>query len=237
MTTFEELLELQEFDLRADRLRHRLAVLDERKRLDEIRSELAAFDGETDRIRQQRDEFGRIQKRHEDEAAIIETKAAEIDATLYGGSVTSPRELQALQAELESVRGRQSQIEDQILETMELIDPLDADLTARVDHRAGIMEREAVAAEELEAAERGIRDELTEVEVHREALVPSIPPDLLAHYESLRERLDGVGVAKLTGNTCGGCHLMLSATELDRIRHEPADALVHCEECGRLLVR
>ena len=34
-----------------------------------------------------------------------------------------------------------------------------------------------------------------------------------------------------------GCHLALSAMELDRIRHAPPDVVCHCEECGRILVR
>ena len=44
-------------------------------------------------------------------------------------------------------------------------------------------------------------------------------------------------MARLVGTNCGGCHLTLSAVELDRIRHQPGDAVVLCEECGRLLVR
>ena len=36
---------------------------------------------------------------------------------------------------------------------------------------------------------------------------------------------------------CGGCHLALPATEVDRVRKEPADALIRCEQCDRILVR
>ena len=44
-------------------------------------------------------------------------------------------------------------------------------------------------------------------------------------------------MARLVGTNCGGCHLTLSAVELDRIRHAPPDEMVFCGECGRLLVR
>ena len=53
----------------------------------------------------------------------------------------------------------------------------------------------------------------------------------------LRSRLGGVAVARLVGKTCQGCHLQLSAVEIDRIRRLDVDELVHCEACGRLLVR
>ena len=49
--------------------------------------------------------------------------------------------------------------------------------------------------------------------------------------------LGGVGAARLVGPSCTGCHLTLPAQELDRIRREPPDALVFCDQCGRILVR
>jgi hypothetical protein len=60
---------------------------------------------------------------------------------------------------------------------------------------------------------------------------------LIDEYEMLRTRLGGIGAARLEGGRCLGCNLSLSAVEVDRIRHEPPDAIVHCEECGRLLIR
>ena len=44
-------------------------------------------------------------------------------------------------------------------------------------------------------------------------------------------------VAKLEGSSCRGCHLQLSAVEVERIRKLAPDAMAHCEECGRILVR
>lgn len=237
MTAFDELLALQDLDLRADQLRHRLGALEQKARVASIRNELAAFDAESERIRNERDELARTQKRYEDEVAIVEAKAKEIDGSLYGGSVTSPRELQALQAELESVKNRQGQIEDNVLNVMEQIDPLDKDLLARAEARVEIEKQEAVAVAALEDAEREIKLELDAVDADRAPLLATVPDNLLNQYGTLRERLGGIGVARLNHGTCGGCHLMLSAVELDRIKHEPPDALVHCGECGRLLVR
>jgi predicted nucleic acid-binding Zn-ribbon protein len=71
----------------------------------------------------------------------------------------------------------------------------------------------------------------------RETVLPSVPASLLAEYEPLRHRLGGVAIAKLEGGSCKGCHLKLSNFELDRIRALPTDEVVHCEECGRILVR
>ena len=64
-----------------------------------------------------------------------------------------------------------------------------------------------------------------------------MPDELWPEYDALRSQLGGVAVARLAGATCQGCHLALSAVEVDRIRKLPVDEPVHCEECGRLLVR
>ena len=64
-----------------------------------------------------------------------------------------------------------------------------------------------------------------------------MPDDLLADYERIRGTRAGIGIARLEHGTCQGCHIKLSAVELDRIKGLPDDARITCEECGRILVR
>ncbi|HMC51585.1 MAG TPA: C4-type zinc ribbon domain-containing protein, partial [Acidimicrobiales bacterium] len=71
----------------------------------------------------------------------------------------------------------------------------------------------------------------------RAALAAALPADLSAQYDRLRGRLGGIGAARLANGACTGCHLTLSAIELDRMRRAPPDAVLHCEQCGRILVR
>jgi uncharacterized protein len=70
----------------------------------------------------------------------------------------------------------------------------------------------------------------------RETTSAAVPAELLDTYERLREKLGGIGAARLVGSSCTGCHLTLPATELDRIKRAPSDALVFCDQCGRILV-
>ena len=46
-----------------------------------------------------------------------------------------------------------------------------------------------------------------------------------------------MAIAKLNGLRCEGCHLDLSRGEVDQMKRLPADELVECPNCGRLLVR
>ena len=101
------------------------------------------------------------------------------------------------------------------------------------------------AADERLAALGGARDEKTPeldhelqtVAADRGPTAAGIPDDLLALYDKLRDSKDGVGVGALRARQCGGCRLTLDPTEMAAIRSAPADTVVRCEECQRILVR
>jgi predicted nucleic acid-binding Zn-ribbon protein len=179
----------------------------------------------------------REQRRHEDEVATTEAKAEQVNGQLYGGAITSPKELEALQHELDGLHARQRDLEDLVIEQMELAEPIDEELEA-LSARAEATELERTAAQaELDAGLAALDAELAEVSATRERLAKDVPDDLLAGYESIRSRSGGIGAAHLSGNRCEGCHLAIPSADLDAIRHAPADAMVTCPECGRILVR
>ena len=181
--------------------------------------------------------MARSQKRLEDEVATVEEKVASVHQTLYGGTVTSPRELQALQEDEASLKRHQSAVEDKVIEQMELAVPLDERLAALADRRTPSRRRGRPRGGGAWATPRRPSiSSSTSVGAARASVASTVDPSLLTRYETLRHELGGIAVARLVGTNCGGCHLTLSAVELDRIRHEPGDAIVLCEECGRLLV-
>jgi predicted nucleic acid-binding Zn-ribbon protein len=237
MSAFEALLRLQDHDVRIDQLRHKLATLPERAAVTANEAAQRALAEGRVPLQTRRDELAREQKRIENEVAAVEAKAAEVHAKLYGGTVTSPRELQALQADHDALKRRQAQLEDQVIELMEETEPVDAALAAS-DERAAALAAEGVAAEEaLRTAAGAVEADLAAAEEARPGLADAVPPDQLTSYEKLRPQFGGIAVARLVGTQCGGCHLSLSAVALQEIRRLPPDAVAHCEECGRLLVR
>jgi uncharacterized protein len=230
------LLEVQAHDTKLDQLRHQLAVLPERAAREQAAAAVAEAEQRIAAVGAERAELAREQKRIDDEVELLRDKRDGFDKKLYGGTVSNPRELQDLQEEIDALGRRIVHLEDTELEVMEQVEPLDASLAelAQVAEQgraalADAEERLVTASAELDGAIAAENDERT-------AAAAAIEPGLVAHYDQLRSGLGGVGIARLVGSQCGGCHLGLSAMEVARIRKLPPGELVHCEECGRILV-
>ena len=237
MSRFEELLAVQDLDLAIDQVRHRRAHLPERGELKQVESQRAALSTELAGAAAARDEVAARQAGFEKDIAASEGRIAEIDKRMYSGEVSASKDLQAMATEIEHLKSRVSKLEDAALEAMDEREPLDAavaDLEARDAGLVELSDRLRAAIAEAEAALDAER--ATEVE-QRATAATAVPADLLAEYERLRTRLGGIGAARLEHGTCMGCRMKLPATEIDRIKHQPPDALVHCDQCGRILVR
>ncbi len=234
---YEKLLVVQGHDTTLMQLVHRAAHHPIQAEIDQIEASLAPVVAEHDEIAGRRHDLERKQKRIDDEVATIEARRKDIDAKLYDGSVTATKDLLAIQDEAAHLLERQRSMEDDELEVMEQVEAVGVELDAvaakRADADARIAELRVALAAELEAIEA---ERASEQQV-RDAVAAEVPADLLARYDELRHDFGGVAVARLVGSTCDGCHMGLSAVAVDKLKKLPDDAVVTCEECGRLLIR
>jgi predicted nucleic acid-binding Zn-ribbon protein len=236
VSTLDDLLVVQEHDTAVDRLNHRRGTLPELAELARIENELAAVERNLGVVTEARDDVARRQRRHEDELGALEAKIAEVSGRMYSGAVSIPRELQAMQAELDSMARRRSMLEDDVLEAMTEREPLDEEVASLTARQAAHDETAARLRTAIAEAHAAIEAELEQESTARSAAAASVAADLLKLYEQIRGRSGGVGVARLAGARCGGCHLTLPATELDGIRRAPPDTVSRCEQCNRILV-
>jgi hypothetical protein len=115
-------------------------------------------------------------------------------------------------------------------------EPVDAELAALAARAAPAREEADRLRAEVAQASQEIQAELEAAVTARAAEAARLPTELAERYETLRRRVKGTGVARLVGHRCDGCHLELSSVEVERIRHQTPDAVVTCDQCGRILV-
>jgi len=176
------------------------------------------------------------ERRLDDEARTLGTHAEEMNTRLYSGTISSPRELQAMQADIEMLQRRRSELEDRELEVMESREELDGELAGL---EAGVGEADA-AIERLGGAVAGAEAEIdAELAVEDSTwneLAAKIPSTLLADYQRRRAQNKGAGAARLVGTSCTACHLSIPSTEAEQIRRAAGSEVAYCDNCGAILV-
>lgn len=237
MGASDVLLQLQELDSTLDQLRHRRDTLPERAGRDEARTAAARAGVAVDDTFARLHQLQTAQKALEDEAASLADKVTHVERMLYGGTVKAAKELQAYQADLEMLQRRAGTLDDEILELMEQVEPVEVELALRKSEREAAHATLERAEESLLVAEAEIDAEVARVDGARAELAEGIAGDALAQYEQLRAGLGGVGAARLSGARCEGCHLEIPSAQLEEVRRAPDDQVVTCPECGRILVR
>jgi predicted nucleic acid-binding Zn-ribbon protein len=232
----EALLVVQERDTALDRLRHRRATLPERAQLDARTGDAGKLQSRRDAVQRERDSVHAEERRLDDEARAIEAHAADVEKHLYSGSTTSPRELQAMQADLDMLKRQVSELEDQELEVMDRRETLDAALREFDASLASITAEQQRLREAIAVAEGEIDAEIAVEEQERVDVAGGVSDGLLRDYDKRRAQNKGAGAARLTGTTCNACHLTIPSTEAERIRRAEGNEVAYCENCGAILV-
>jgi len=230
----DRLLELQAIDTAVDRLRTRRVQLESGADATAARREADEAENVLGELGLRLDALGRDQQRIEHEVDSLTQKSAAEERRLYDGSIVNTKELESLQREIENLKRRRADREDEMLAMMEEREGLEANAAvARAESdRLRARADETSSAGDAELTQVGI--ELETLAARREAIAPGIEPELLELYDDLRAQKKGVGVAELIDGVCQGCHEKLSAMEMDRIKH--ADGVRRCEHCRRIVI-
>ena len=153
------------------------------------------------------------------------------------GTVTDPKQLNALLDEIQHLKRRINDLEDAELEVMERMEEATADrdrlAAARTSGEGELRALLAARDEQVSALDSVLSEHAAE----RADLASGIPAELLALYDRLRAKSGGTGAAALIRRRCSGCQLEVTASDLNRYRAAPVDEVLRCEECNRILVR
>jgi predicted nucleic acid-binding Zn-ribbon protein len=227
------LLEVADLDARIRRAEHSRGNPPQADRVKDLLAqrrvmsqELSVRTGVRDDLRT---ELGRI----ESDVAIVDARSAR-DAGRLATS-TNPKEAQGLEHEIASLARRKSELEDGEIVVMQRLE--DAE-NAVVEQEAIIAATNAEGAELSAAAKQHIAEATAEFDAatrDRAAVAGAVPADLLALYDRLAARGNAAGA--LVRRTCSACNMVLSGTDLQRMRAIAPDVIIHCPECGCVLVR
>jgi hypothetical protein len=232
----QKLLALAAEDVALSQLAHRRRTLPELAAVEAAEQADRAFAADVVRAETEVKDLGREVRRMESDVETVRAREEKDQKLLDSGGV-SPKEMTNLQHELETLKRRQSDLEDQELELMERLEVAESTLAAA---RAG----QEKAQTDLERARQLRDDALADIadgtarhEAARSEIAGGVPAPLLALYERIRAQTGGTGAAMLQARQCQGCRLELYGNELSAVRNADPHEVVRCENCGRILVR
>lgn len=228
------LLTLAETDAELDRTEHRRRTLPELAEIADLQARLRASRDAVIAADTAISDLDRNSKRLESEIEAVRAREDRDRSLLKQGVGT--RQVSDLEHELDSLRRRQTVLEDELLELMERREAADAEAVKARGVLASVEAQLADATSRRDAAFAEL-DEITQRRTaDRDGLTRELPSDLRAMYDRIRSQ-KGTGAALLRSRRCGACRLELDRSALVQLRDAAPDAVLRCEECGVILVR
>ena len=231
------LLELADLDTELSRLDHRRRTQPEIAELAQLGERAAKVRDAITIADTNLSDLDRELSRAERDVEQVRVRIDRDNERLNAGQVSNARELESLQSEVASLRRRQSDLEEGVLELMEKRE------AAQALRDGAAVEGETVAADTASVTARSdvalgeINELAAKAQTARASVVAGLPDDLLALYDRVRAQSGGLGAAPLRRGQCLGCRVQLSTVDLNEIRAAAPDEVVRCEECRRILVR
>ena len=223
------LISIQECDSQLVKLSAKKIKLPEK-----IRKMEEAFQAYKENIELNKRKYDALKAKHgESEAQVKKLNDSMIKTKERLLEVKNNKEYQAMLKEIETAEKTRGDLESQIIALMEEMDKLF--ILVKKDEETL---QQATAKHEEE--KKIVEDDLSAVDADtvswaekRVGLQNIIPSDLLARYEKIKKRNQGVGVIPVWKAVCSGCHMNIPAHLYNELQR--TNDLLSCPNCNRIM--
>ncbi len=225
------LYELQGIDIQMAKVKAGLAALDGAKML---RAKLAAAKKQADAVEAELSALETELKDSELKLKSIDEKRATYEKRLYGGGISNPKELAAMEKEINMLKQQQEQLDGRTLELYDIVEGA-REKARKAKALQDKIEKQVAEAVSAESSKRtAFEGELAELEAKREEAAARVTDKaLMARYQSLTRQPGSTGIAKVVDHRCEGCRV--SVTEFTIRKLFEGKEYERCENCGRIL--
>jgi predicted nucleic acid-binding Zn-ribbon protein len=151
---------------------------------------------------------------------------------LMSGRIRNPTDLMKLSHEVEGLKTSVGEVEDAELGLMEEAEEQDLALTALAGRLQAARDTKDAARPDLERRRDEEIGRLAEVEAQGERTWDQLSPEWQAAYRRVQVRIPDP-IAEAVHGQCQSCHVSVTSSGMQVLRR---GGLVHCDNCGRLLV-
>jgi len=147
--------------------------------------------------------------------------------------VKTNKEYSAILQEIQVLKDKQSDLEDEILEVLDKIDQQGKEAEGQTEHLARAKE---VYWQERTRWERKLEEtgaHLADLLKERAKKLPDIEPALIQTYTRIYENRQGLAVVPVMDLSCSGCFVNLTPQTYQETRRN--DRIITCSNCNRII--
>ena len=226
--TLEQLIKLQEIDHRLLEIKEHMGDLPTTVESQEL--EIVSLQSENEQKQERIAEIEKNIRHHESEIEDFSTKMTKYKDQLY--LVKSNKEYDALSQEIDHMKATISESESVQIQYEEEKTELEENIKLNGNKIESTSESLNSNRTELKSAMAETTHEQEELESNRSTIFKKIEPSYLNTYERLRNARDGVGMASIIGQACGGCFSQLPPQTVIEIKENKK--IITCPGCSVL---
>lgn len=224
------LYRLQQVDSQIDQIQSRLKAIRQTMEND---AELRAANEQAATKDHQLKEAERLLKQSEQDVEKQRIKLEQTEASLYGGLVHNPKELQDLQKDVVALKRHLETLEERELAAMEVVE------NAEKDSEHAHIDLEHLTAQRgdqfrnLTTQSETLNKDLERFTAERTAVIKDLAAQAIQTYEQLRKQRRGIAVTTVSDSACAACGTTLTPSQQQSARS--TSQIFHCPSCGRIL--
>jgi predicted nucleic acid-binding Zn-ribbon protein len=223
------LFDLQQRDRQLTALERRLTLIP--TRVKELDDDIAKLNKMLASERAKCDDTRQFQRTQEEQLREEEDMLRNSRAKL--GQVKNPRELNAIQREIEATRRMSSARSEEISKLKGGVSEAEARITALSDSFTTVQAQAAAEKERLVAEQQKLEGRLGKLRSGRSDLTEQIDRELLRTYDRIRRRVGGIAFVAAIEGQCAACKMHVPHQVYVSLRK--GQEVPTCESCGRLM--
>ena len=224
----QQLLSVQEVDLELRSLEQAKSKYPEE--ISRRQADIARAEGGLKELTDRQEDLERRRRHLERDLDTSRDQLKKLEARF--SEVTTNKEYDALQLEVEACKGKMSEHESQILEIIDASEGLAEQITLETQDVEELRQEQQGRVDELQAKLDSLQGEVDGVQARRKKAIQGIDGILLRSYESAKGGR-GLTVAPVRKGACGACYRQLPA-QMKTVVRRSVDVMI-CESCGAIM--
>ena len=230
MYSIKSMFDLQEIDSKLDKLNNNIQKINEELANN---NNLNIAQNKINHSTSKLSQIEKFRRQSENKLSDINEKSTSIEKQLYDGSISNPKELEAIENSGVFLNQEKTVEENKLLKIMLYQDEFNKKLKEDSITINKIKTQMSIQKEKFSKIKSETEIQISKLITKKDIVKTKIQKNHLSKYKLLRETKNGLAIVKVEKNTCQGCRISLTTTQVQKIIQ--LKDIIQCKMCNRIL--